>query len=112
MPSSTAGTKNNPSTYRKLALIRSSWLCCSQGAITVDLCRELIDESLLVSEDEIADAMREYIDAHHQLIEGSAAVALAALKRERERFAGQKTAVVICGGNVGREKLLSVLATN
>ena len=79
------------------------------GAITVDLCKELLDESLLVSEAQIADAMREYIDAHHQLIEGSAAVALAALKRERARFKGQTTAVVICGGNIGRQKLVSVL---
>jgi threonine dehydratase len=82
-----------------------------EGAITVELCRELVDESLLVNEDEIADAMREYIDAHHQLIEGSAGVALAALKRERARFANQKVAVLICGGNIGRAKLLSVLNT-
>jgi threonine dehydratase len=79
------------------------------GAITVPLCKELLDESLLVNEQEIAAAMRTYIEAHHQLIEGSAGVALAALRRERERFAGQRVAVVICGGNIGREKLLEVL---
>ena len=80
-----------------------------EGAITVDLCREYLDESLLVSEAEIASSMREYIDAHHQLIEGSAAVALAAISRERDRFEGQRVAVVICGGNVGRDKLMEVL---
>lgn len=79
------------------------------GAITVGLCKSLLDESFLVSEEEIAASMRLYMDAHHQLIEGSAGVALAALSRERARFAGKKVAVVICGGNIGREKLVEVL---
>lgn len=79
------------------------------GAITVELCRELVDDSLLVSEAEIAAAMRSYINAEHQLIEGAAAVPLAALHRERTRFAGQKVAVIICGANISQQKLLTVL---
>ncbi len=47
-------------------------------SVTFDLCRTLVDDWVLVSEDEIAACMRTFIADHSQLIEGSAAVALAA----------------------------------
>ncbi len=81
-----------------------------QGAITFELCRTLIDEWIEVTEDEIAAAMRDFIAEHHQLIEGSAAVALAALARNAAKLRGQRVAVVLCGANVSVETLRNVLA--
>lgn len=78
------------------------------GAITFELCRSLIDEFVVVDEAAIAAAMREYLDASQQTIEGAAGVALAALLASRERFAGQRVVVVVCGGNVSRETLDSI----
>jgi len=80
-----------------------------EGAITFDLCRDLIDDFVVVSEDEIAEAMRGFIDAHHMLLEGSAGVALAGLLAASERYADQKVVVVICGANISRETLKSIL---
>lgn len=48
-----------------------------EGAITFRLCQALVDEIVLVSEQEIAAALKQFLSAHHQLIEGAAAVALA-----------------------------------
>lgn len=81
-----------------------------QNAITFDLCRTLVDEWVELPEDEIAHAMRAFIAEHHQLIEGSAAVALAGLARIAERFRGQRVSVVLCGSNVSVETLRNVLA--
>ncbi len=81
-----------------------------QDAITFDLCRALVDEWVEVSEDEIANAMRDFIADHHQLIEGSAAVALAALAQRAGELRGQRVAVVLCGGNVSIDTLRRVLA--
>ncbi len=81
-----------------------------QGAITFDLCRKLVDEWVEVTEDEIAAAMRDFIAEHHQLIEGSAAVALAALARSATKLRSQRVAVVLCGGNVSIDTLRTVLA--
>ena len=75
------------------------------GAITFDLCRELIDEFVIVSEEEIALAMRIYIDAENEPIEGAAGVALAALLKRRDAVRGRKVAVIICGGNVSQQVL-------
>jgi threonine dehydratase len=79
------------------------------GAITFDLCREYVDEFVLVSEEEIAGAMRSFMEAHHMLVEGAAGVALAAFRRERERLRGRRAVVVVCGANISLATLRSVL---
>lgn len=80
-----------------------------QGAITFELCRGTIDEYVLVSEAQIADAMRAFIDGHHMLLEGAAGVALAGLLVAGDRYAGQDVAVIVCGGNISRETLKTVI---
>lgn len=80
-----------------------------RGSITFDYCREWVDEFILVPEEEIEEGIRAMISHHHKLVEGSAAVAVAALLREPDRFAGRTTAVVICGANIAADKLKKVL---
>jgi threonine dehydratase len=77
--------------------------------ITFELCRSLVDEWTLVSEDEIAQAMREFIADHHQLIEGSAAVPIAALGKLTDQLRGKRVALVLCGANVSLETLRKVI---
>ncbi len=79
------------------------------GAITLDLCRSLIDECVLVSEDEIADAMRFMVAEHQMIVEGAAGVAVAAFRQTAAQYAGATVAIVLCGGNVGYDTLRAVL---
>lgn len=79
------------------------------GSITFDLCREVVDEFILVSESQIAAAMRQYVEAEHQLIEGAAGVAIAALLGETGILRGTKVVVVICGANISRAALKSII---
>jgi threonine dehydratase len=79
------------------------------GTITLPLCARVVDRSILVSESEIGAAMRLVISRHHALVEGSAAVAVAAWAKERRRWAGKRVAIVLCGGNVSLEVLRRVL---
>jgi threonine dehydratase len=69
-------------------------------AITFDLCRQVVDEFVLVSEQDIAVAMRSYMAAENDRIEGAAGVAIAALAARKADIAGRKVVVIICGGNV------------
>lgn len=78
-------------------------------AITFELCRDLIDEYILTSEEEILSAMRMVLKQHHQVIEGSAGVAVAAILQLREKFKGKIVAAVICGGNVSEAVLKKVV---
>ncbi len=81
------------------------------GAITLDLCRALVDHRVLVSEDEIAAAMRLVIGRHHTLIEGAAGVAVAAYLKEKERYRGRRVVIILCGANIGLDRLREVLTT-
>lgn len=78
-------------------------------SVTFDLCREIVDDYILVPEQEIADAVRWMVDVHHKIIEGSAGVALASFTNHTERFNGRKVAIVICGANITTEKLKALL---
>lgn len=70
------------------------------SSITFPLCRQLIDEYVLVSEGEIGAALRLMAEQERWMIEGAAGVALAALLKERQRYAGQNVVVVLCGRNI------------
>jgi threonine dehydratase len=76
------------------------------GSVTLDVCKNVIDRSVLVSEDEIASAMRLVRDAKGWIIEGAAGVAVAAFLKEAERYHGKAVAVIICGGNVSTDKTI------
>ena len=72
-------------------------------SVTLDVCGRVIDHSVLVQEEDILAAMRKVNQSKGWLMEGAAAVAMAALLQEAERYAGKTVAVVICGGNVSDE---------
>lgn len=78
-------------------------------SMTFELCCELVDEFVLVSEQQIAAAMRQYLAAEKQQIEGAAGVAIAALLECRRSVSGMQVAVIVCGGNVSQATLASVL---
>jgi threonine dehydratase len=63
-----------------------------------------------VEEDEIADAVRIYHEDTHNLAEGAGALALAALKKERDRLTGRLCGVVLTGGNIDRAWTAEILA--
>jgi threonine dehydratase len=76
-------------------------------AITFALCQNLVDDWITVSEEEIASAMRFFIETQHQLLEGAAGVALAALLKAGIR--GRRAIAVVCGANIGLETLRKIL---
>jgi threonine dehydratase len=66
---------------------------------TFQMCRDLVDETVLVSEEEIADAMAFLNRDDGQVVEGGGAVGVAALLAGRVVPEGG-TVVVVSGGNV------------
>ncbi len=78
-------------------------------SVTLDVCRTAIDRHVLVSEDEILAAMRRIMKTEHWLIEGAAAVAVAAYLQDAKRYAGRKVAIVLCGRNLSPEALARLI---
>lgn len=70
--------------------------------ITFPICRALVDETILLTEAEIAEGMR-HLAAQGHVVEGAAAVGTAALlagKIRAEGLAGGPVVTVLSGGNV------------
>ncbi|WP_284264124.1 threonine dehydratase [Roseicyclus amphidinii] len=63
-----------------------------------------------VSDAEIAEAIRIYYRDIHNLAEGAGAAPLAALMQERDRMAGRKVGVILCGGNIDTDWFLTVMS--
>ena len=79
-----------------------------EGSITFDAAQAVIDTTVLVDEDEILQAMRLVRQKHGWLIEGAAAVSLAAFLKTSDDYLGKTVVVLFCGGNVSewvREEL-------
>jgi threonine dehydratase len=71
-----------------------------RDSITWRMCRQLVDEVVLVDEEQIADAMRWALDEHHLVVEGSGALGIAALRARLGGLSGRRVATVITGRNV------------
>ena len=64
---------------------------------------------LAVSDAEVAAAIRAYFTDTHNLAEGAGAAPLAALMQERDRMAGKRAGVILCGGNIDTGWFVTVL---
>ncbi len=72
-------------------------------SITLDLCQRYVDEIVLLTETEIEDAIRLLFEQHRLVVEGSGALAVGGLLKQKERFKGKKVVAVLCGRNIDLE---------
>lgn len=78
-------------------------------SMTLDLCRQLVDDFILLEEDEIIAAMRLLHESEGLTIEGAAALTTAAVLKNGERFAGKRTVLIVSGGRVDESVMEKVL---
>ena len=76
---------------------------------TFEMIQEYVDDTILVSEREIAKAMTFAFEEHRIVVEGGGAVGIAALLTGKAREIGNNVAVVISGGNVDLPLLQEVV---
>ena len=69
-------------------------------AEALDIVMRRVARIALVSDDEIAQAVRDLWTDTHNLAEGAGAAALAAAAQERGRLRGRKVGLVLSGGNI------------
>ena len=75
----------------------------------VEIIRRGAARVVRVGEDAIAEAIRVYFAATHNVAEGAGAAPLAALLAERERMAGKRVGLILSGGNIDTAVLTTVL---
>jgi threonine dehydratase len=80
------------------------------GSRTFPLARQVVDEMVLITEDEMVAAIREAFTELHLALEGSAVVGIAALLgRKVAGLEGRRVAVIVTGRNIAAERLVAIL---
>ena len=77
--------------------------------MTFELCKTAVDDYLLVSEDEIKQAMCSMLEKEHCLMEGAAAVACAGLFKNKHNVSNKTIVIIICGANISLRNLRQVI---
>ncbi|WP_259015770.1 threonine ammonia-lyase [Emticicia fluvialis] len=80
-------------------------LLTNLGDKTLEIIRKYVKDIIIVSDDEIVEAMRLIWEQLKIVIEPSAAVPFAALLKHKERFANKRVGIILTGGNVDLGKL-------
>jgi len=79
------------------------------GAITIDMCKALVDQWILVEESDITAAMRYLFYEHRLVVEGAGALSVAAYLKERARLSDYTCALLVCGSNIDPKKFLRIV---
>jgi threonine dehydratase len=79
------------------------------GPITSEIVRALVDDIVLVTEEQIEQAVSLLITIEKTVTEGAGAAGLAAILASAERFAGRAVGLVLTGGNIDTRLLSGVL---
>lgn len=75
------------------------------NAITFPMIQAVVDEFILVDEEQIAAAMRLFMEREGHAIEGAAGVAVAGMLSRMGELHDKKVVAIICGGNISADTL-------
>ena len=80
------------------------------GSNAFEIARSLVDQTITVTEEEIAVAILRLVELEKSVIEGAAATALAAcLSGKLKDLAGKRVVLLLCGGNIDPNVLSRVI---
>lgn len=79
--------------------------------LTMGILRERLDDMLLVSEEEMGEAILYLLETAHLLAEPAGAAPTAAALKLAARLAGKKVVLILSGGNITLDQLRAVMDT-
>ncbi len=101
LPSMAAAVEqHHPVTLESATTIADGIAVRRAGDITFPVVEKYVDEIVTVDEDEIASAILVLLEREKTLAEGAGATALAALIQKKTTLTDERTAVIVCGGNI------------
>lgn len=69
------------------------------GTRTFDICRQVVDHSILVEEGKICSTILQLYNDEAIVVEPAGAISIAALDQLKEMIAGKNVGIIVCGGN-------------
>ena len=80
-----------------------------KDSITFEYCNRYVDDYVLVSENEIKEAILWMLHNHFTLIEGAAALSIASFMKVRQRYNNKSVVLLITGKKISMDTLKKVL---
>jgi len=98
-----------PVQTRSASTFADGLACRDPQSQAFEIIKEGAARVVLASEEEIAEAVRVYYTTTHNLAEGAGAAPLAALLKEKDRYAGKRAGLILSGGNIDTPVLAQIL---
>lgn len=80
------------------------------GALTYPLCRDLVDEFITVSNEQVCSAIRMFWVWRRRIVEPAGALGLAGLLSQKDQLDGKRVLAVMCGANMDFSQLAVIAA--
>jgi threonine dehydratase len=80
-----------------------------KGTITFDICKKYVDDFILVTEEEIREGIKLFIEKHNLLIEGTGVLPAASYLKTIEKFKNKNVVLILSGARIGLGQLKEVL---
>jgi len=78
------------------------------NTLTLPLAQAVVDEVVSCTEDEIANALRVIAQDENMIVEGAAALAMAAYLKMADACEGKTNVILLCGGNFDGRKIRAI----
>jgi threonine dehydratase len=108
-PSMLAKLRGQPTPVLQTHTLADGIAVKTPGVIPSEILAKLLDDILLVGELDVETAVQVLAAQQKIVAEGAGAAGVAALFRHKHLFAGHNVATIICGGNIDRRMLSTVL---
>lgn len=102
--------------WKKKQIIKDKMETAAEGLatqvgyeLTQEILQDYLADFILVSEEEMVQAILTYMELTRNLVEEAGASPLAAALKIKSRLKGKKTALVLSGGNISTERLKTIL---
>jgi len=79
-------------------------------SITLELLQKYADDLTLLTEEEIANAIRILFEHHRLVVEGSGALSVGGFLKLKDSFIGKKVVLTICGRNIDLNLFKQIIA--
>jgi threonine dehydratase len=77
--------------------------------LPLDIMSDVVDDFVIVTEEEMMDAIWLYVEKAHTIAEGAGAASLAAAIKIRDRLKGKRVVLELSGGNITAQMLRNIL---
>lgn len=101
--------KGQPITLERAETMADGIAVRKTSATTLPIIRQVVDEVVTVSENEIAAAILFLLERAKTVVEGAGAVSLAAAMHRKVDLAGQRACAVVSGGNIDMTLLSRII---